>query len=283
MRSLSRNFTRRFSWWSLFLLGLSLVSGLAACGSAAPGTMPSPLPGNWNVTQSQGILHIAYGSGTSYPEYAAVHLESSYFRLNYGPTSGWGTSIILLPVFWSQRSCPPAGLCQGAPITTHWQVDGATLLLNIQGTIAGLHVNLLVRLSPPTRNTISAHIAATVQGNLTLDSRPGEAFKPVMLSSMHISPSQWDAQLLQVGARTYALPLSGWIIHPPVVAQAFRLEGGTSSWKTHAPTVEVILDQPRQVTGWVTQSNDPNDDNVGVWAASDKVLASYSYSINVSP
>ncbi len=43
------------------------------------------------------------------------------------------------------------------------------------------------------------------------------------------------------------------------------------------PTVEIMLDQSRQITGWATSSNDPNDDNIGLWAATDTVLPTWSY------
>lgn len=77
----------------------------------------------------------------------------------------------------------------------------------------------------------------------------------------------------------YNLPSSGWVIYPARSASCFGLIGGTSSWKTNAPTVEVVLRQPKpsQVTGWVTYSTNPNDDNVGFWAASSQVLREWQY------
>src|SRR5579859_6721373 len=121
----------------------------------------------------------------------------------------------------------------------------------------------------------------TVAGNTQLDHRSGEAFKPLMLSSMHVSSTQWDTQAAYADDHIISLPLSGWIIHPPIEAQHLGLKGGTSSWKTNAPTMEVTLDRPMQVTGWVTQSNNPNDDNVGFWSASDTVLSAWSYEVIV--
>ena len=100
-----------------------------------------------------------------------------------------------------------------------------------------------------------------------------------MLSSMHISSTQWDSQAAFIGTQTYSFPSSGWIIQPPLTAQTFGLQGGTSTWKTNAPTIEVNLDQGRQITGWVTQSSDPNGDNVGFWCATDNVLPSWSFKV----
>jgi len=230
------------------------------------------------VTQSGNILQIAYGTGTDFPQYGALDLDSSYFRLNYGPTSGWGTSVILLPAFWSDGH-----YYQGAPITAAWQVEGPDLVLSIMGTIASLQVSSQVRLSPPADNTITAQATIEVDGSVPLDPRPGEAFKPVMLSSMHISPTMWDTQAAYADCRTFSIPESGWIVQPPVIAHIFGLQGGTSDWKTNAPTIEVTLDRPLQITGWVTPSNDPNDDNVGFWAASDEALPSWSFKVMAVP
>ncbi|MGQ9487241.1 MAG: hypothetical protein ACUVTY_12085 [Armatimonadota bacterium] len=84
---------------------------------------------------------------------------------------------------------------------------------------------------------------------------------------------------LYVQTRVYNLPSSGWVIHPATTGSRFGLIGGTSSWKRGAPTIEVILKQPRPllVTGWVTYSTNPNDDNVGFWCASTQVLRSWQY------
>jgi hypothetical protein len=196
----------------------------------------------------------------------------------YGTTSQWGTSIVLLPALWSKVSCP-TDYCQGAPITATWQTVGSNLMLSIQGTIATLKVASTVTLLPPANNVFVAQVSTTATGNVKLDNRPGEAFKPVMLSSMHISLTQWDTQAAFIGTRTFALPQSGWIIQPPTVARDFGLQGGTSAWKTNAPTIEVTLNQGIAVTGWVTQRNDPNSDNVGFWCATNKVLPSWRFSM----
>jgi hypothetical protein len=232
----------------------------------------------WSVSQSSNILQIGYGSGSSFPQYAALDLSSSYFRMVYSTTSQWGTSVVLLPALWSSTACP-TDYCQGAPITPSWQTVNSKLRLSIKGTIATLNVSSTVTLTPPMNNIFSAQVSTVISGSVNLDNRPGEAFKPVMLSSMHISSTQWDSQAAFIGTQTNSYPASGWIIQPPVVANDFGLQGGTSAWKTNAPTVEIILDRGRQVTGWVTQSSNPNDDNIAFWCATSKVLSSWSFSI----
>ena len=106
---------------------------------------------------------------------------------------------------------------------------------------------------------------------------------------MHISPTVWDTQTAYACLLTAPIPASGWIFDPPAYVNIFGLEGGISDWQIQqqqgrpAPTIEVRLDEALEVTGWVTQSTNPNDDNVGLWAASDQVLPSWSYILKAVP
>lgn len=265
----------RFSKHAFILLVvLVMLSKNASLGVSASPLQPGN--GSWVVTQSGDILQIAYGSGTNFSQYGALHLSSSYFRLNYGPDSSWGTSVILFPVFWS------GGVYyQGAPVTDYsWQVVNQNLVLSIAGTIGGLNVSSQVNLSPPAENSITAQVTTTVSGNIPLDNKPGEAFKPVMLSSMHTSSTQWDTRMAFVGCQYFDIPVNSWIIPSPfIINNIFGLLGGTSGWKSNAPTVWIVLDRPMQITGWVTPSTAPSDDNVGFWAAVDEILPSWSFRI----
>lgn len=257
--------SRLISLTVLCALALLAASGCGGGGGAA----------SWTTTLNGNILQIARGSGADYPQYGALHLNSGYLRLVPTRTSGWGTSVVLLPSLWTGGAYH-----QGAAITATPTSDGDDLLIAFAGTIAGLQVQGQVRLSPPSGGAIRAVVNVIVIGTVTLDAgRPGEAFKPVMLSSMHLSPTVWDAQAATIGSQTYPLPTEGWVLQPPVIGNLFGLTGGTSTWKTNAPTVEITLDRDLPITGWVTDTADPNDDNVGFWAASDTVLASWSYTI----
>ncbi len=258
----------------ILLVILVVLSENVSLGESA--SLLQPSNGNWVVTESGGVLQIAYGSGTNFAQYGALHLSSSYFRLNYGPNSSWGTSVVLFPAFWS------GGVYyQGAPVSDYsWQVVNQNLVLSLAGTIGGLNVASQVNLSPPAESSITAQITTTVAGSIPLDNRPGEAFKPVTLSSMHISSTEWDTQRAFVGCQYFDIPVNGWIIPPPFFANhILGLLGGTSGWKSNAPTIWIVLDRPMQVTGWVTSSTSTKDDNVGFWAAVDEVLPSWSFSI----
>lgn len=220
------------------------------------------------------VLKIGYGMGKHYPQYAALHLNSSYLRLNYGLSSGWGTSVVLLPSFWQHGLHHFAG-----PIKCTYKADGYDLIISISGKLSGLQAIGEIRLSPPNTNAIHAHVSMTITGNVTLDDRPAEAFKHIMLSSMHISEQQWDAQYAVIEEQTLDIPKSGWLATPPTSARTFGLTGGTSAWKSNAPTIEITFAEPHTITGWVTASADPNDDNIGLWATSDKPITSWDYDI----
>ena len=232
---------------------------------------------SWSITQKNNIVEIGYGRAINFHQYAALHLEDSYFRMNYGPGSGWGTSVVLLPSFWEGGS-----LYQGAPINATWEIAGEELVLSIDGTISNLSVQIQLRLLPPEQGSISAEVAVNVTGNVVLDERLGEAFKLVMLSSMHISSDKWDTQAASVNSQAFPLPESSWIVEIPTMGNKFGLTGGTSVWKTNAPTIDVMLNENRHITGWVTLSNNPNDDNVGFWAASDQFVRFWQYTITSS-
>jgi hypothetical protein len=233
---------------------------------------------SWSLRVRGTVLEVFYGTGGSAPQYAALHLDSSYFRLNYGPGSSWGTSVILMPAFWSNGI-----YYQGAPVNWSHRLEGSDLVLLLSGRIATLDVQLQVRLLPPRQNEMVAMVSASLSGSVPIDNRPGEAFKPVMLSSMHVSSTLWDAQSAYAECLSYAIPTSGWIVYPATTGRLFGLLGGTSTWKPNAPTIEVLLPQPLQITGWVTYSTDPNDDNVGFWAASSQLMQTWNYSLRAAP
>jgi hypothetical protein len=237
--------------------------------------------GSWYVTHKQASnlkdhLEISYKNESISSQYGALHLNDSYLRLVYGPTSGWGTSVILLPVFWSQGV-----LYQGLPVVCTPRTAGADLVLSLKGIIGPLNVSTQVRIMPPEVDAITAEVTTRVNGVVMVDERPGEAFKLVMLSSMKRSATLWDAQAACAGEQTHQIPDRGWIIQPPAVADRLCLQGGSSSWKKNAPTVLIELDRPAQITGWVTPSENSNDDNVGFWAATDEQLVAWSYRIRV--
>ena len=120
-------------------------------------------------------------------------------------------------------------------------------------------------------------------GDIELDDRPDEAFKVAALSSMRISEREWDAESAFIGTTRLELPNDMWILQPAEVATSFGLNSGTSEWQANTPTIEITLDQPRPITGWVTPTENPNDDNVSIWAASTEIERSWSSTVHARP
>lgn len=232
----------------------------------------------WSVAQIGSIVEVGYGSGSHFPQYAALHTDSSFLRLNYGLGSAWGTSIILLPSFWAAGR-----YFQGAPIRAAWRNEGTDLIISFTGSISGLQAQGHIRLTPPGPNFIYGTLTVNVDGFVNMDRRPGEAFKPVALSSMHISANHCDAHFAEVDSQSFPIPAQGWIIQPPAAGRLFALRGGSSLWKTNAPTLEILLNEPLEITGWEAESSDPDDDNIGFWAATDHLIRSWQYSVIAKP
>jgi hypothetical protein len=164
-----------------------------------------------------------------------------------------------------------------------WRADGPDLVLAVAGAIGGLRASIGVRLLAPGVGRVTARVAARVTGAARLDDRPGEAFKAVTFSSMRVSDTAWDASAAEIGGRAVAIPVRGWIGQPEAAATMLGLRGGTSAWKSNAPTIGVVLDRPLACAGWVSPSADPNDDNVGLWAAHDVPLPAWGYTVTATP
>jgi hypothetical protein len=52
----------------------------------------------------------------------------------YGTAAEWGTSIVVIPAFWSGGA-----LHQGAPIGVQTHVAGNELVISVSGVISGLN------------------------------------------------------------------------------------------------------------------------------------------------
>lgn len=256
-----------------FLVLISVVVCLSiSCGGE------SDLWREWRVEQEGNYLMVAYGSGMDFPQYAVIDLASSFMRMNYGYGSAWGTSILLMPSFWEQGI-----LYQGREVTSDWQTDGDDMIVYVNGIIGNLSVCIVIRFYPPSEELFSAQVEVTVEGDARLDNKPGEAFKLVTLSSMRTATDYWDSRIAYAGDTQTEIPEEGWFFNPSVIQRKFGLLGGSTAWKEKAPTVEVLLDREVHVTGWVTYSIDPNDDNVGFWGATEYVVNSYTYTVTAKP
>ena len=245
---------------------------------------------HWNTTRSRQrptVVEIAYGSAGRFPQYAALHTDSSYLRLTGGSATTWGTSVVLLPVVWQARR---AGPTQGAPITitSCQEEDAGTFVLAFNGCIAGLRVTGSLRFFPPIVTRFQVDAAVAVSGATALNvAHASESFKTVMLSSMRVRPDVWDTDRAFAGAKTRDIPAPGhWIFSPSLECHTFGLRGGGSRWQRDrpAPSVAITSSESLAVAGWVSapgrgRTGGPNSDNVALWAAHDHVQTSWRYTI----
>src|SRR6202044_1885803 len=148
----------------------------------------------------------------------------------------WGTSVVTTPCFWSGGY-----LYQGTPVTVTWSASNNVLTVNYSGSIANLKVKGTIVFQPPANNQLTAAVTVTVTGSQPLDNRPGEAYKPVFLSSMYDSSTVWDSHDAYNGANWTALPTSGLIFNATTTGNRLTMDGGTSTWKTNAPTIDIYL------------------------------------------
>jgi hypothetical protein len=246
---------------------------LAACGLAA-----CPARAAWTFSQQGTVLQVHHVSALGSPQVFALHLDSSYYRLNTGPGCGWGTSVVLWPSYWSGGNLYQGGTVLRYIVTP----QGPDLLIKLMGRVGTLNCKGSILLSPPSGPSIKASVTMNVSGNVLLDNRPNEAFKPVFLSSMHVGSRQWDSYNVVTDVGIGWFPSSGWALPSPHTSRKIQLTGGNSDWKLNAPTITVTLDEPRAVTGWVTPSTNPNDDNVGIWCATSFVDPSYTYEVKAT-
>jgi hypothetical protein len=95
----------------------------------------------------------------------------------------------------------------GAPVSVSWNAEGKKLVIQFEGEVASLQVYGSILFDPPGYDRFSAQVdIRQVTGQIQLDDRPNEAFKPVMLSSMHINDQYWDTDYLSIQGDCYDYP-----------------------------------------------------------------------------
>ena len=202
-------------------------------------------------------------AGQNLPQYGVLYTSSTqggYLRLVYGPTGGWGTSIILSPSFWTSDGVYHQGTALN---NVHTQINCSTIQLSFDETLAGLSFSGILNIDPPANNQVTAHVSMTTSNTVTLaTNRPGEAFKPVALSTMFDSTTVWDSQSAIIGSTTSPLvATSGWIVPSPIAATHFGLVGGPSLHGLNANTPTITIDlagvSSPVVTGWIAPTQIP--------------------------
>lgn len=269
------------SFGILVIVVLSALLPAPAAAARAEDASPLLLKREWVVTLSGSELQFAYGTPNKRTQYGALDLNSGFLRLRHSGSADFGTALLLLPAFWSD-GVYYQGADPGAPLTQAWREEGSTLVLTLTAAAHGLAVSTVVQVAPPDNGVITAQVANTITGDAPIDSRPGEAFKPILLTSRHAGPADWAAQSAFIQNRVIPLPAADWIApsQPALSATLFGLLGGIPDGKAGAPTVQVTLSEPFPVTGRINPA--APGDNVSLWAASDAILRAYQYQVSVS-
>lgn len=243
--------------------------------------------GLWSIRRKPrhpSIVEVVFGEEGNKAQVAALHTRSSYFRMTCA-NSAWGTSVVLMPVVWVHGRPGPT---QGAPITLTTVTNcGEALCIEFAGKIEGLGVIGEMRILAPSETRIQAFVSITVSGDTPLNEKHvSEAFKLVMLSSMHLSDNFFDTHHAMVGQEAIDIPVANlWIVHPPRRAATFGLVGGTSQWQRGRPAPTVIIDFPKPVAveGYVAfPDHKANSDHVALWAASPHVSRDWQYQITAT-
>ncbi|MGQ9533315.1 MAG: hypothetical protein ACUVTQ_11035 [Desulfotomaculales bacterium] len=274
-------------------LRLTLRYGEKKLAAWETGFRDAPPAPQWSVSTREGLLEVGYRRAGSFLQMAALHLDSGALRLTYLPDGGWGTA--LYPFAWWEggrfvRGAQVLAL-QGQPLfrAAADRHDPRNLRLRLVLQEADWEIVFY----PPEEGRTRAKCRLRLLRMPDVGARPmpGEAFQLVHLASMYFDSSCWDASQALVWAggggeaphrAGLANPRAGrFLFASPVEAGAIALEGGTSAWKERAPTVEVHLEQPAraQANGWVSPAQDPDQENVALWAGPEKPLASWQYAV----
>lgn len=201
---------------------------------------------------------------------------NGYFRLT-PPDTVWGTSFVT-PGYWAD------GRQHITLITDATYSTDEEGRLTVKGRLDSPHVSAndwtwTFRPSDPSGG-VETGLAFTLKANREFALDPdradsGEAMKIAQFSSMNIG-SDWDADGVTAGDRSGSLARADarvfdWPV-PLGRGQEVVLANDGLSRPRQTPTTFFRVDKspgPLLVQGWVTRSNDPNDDNVGVWLAWD--------------
>lgn len=174
--------------------------------------------------------------------------------------------------------------------------------MNLSASFRGLHLRGKMVLLTPTDRSVIAWFELEANWSLPLGTKKGESFKPVALSSMRVSDKIFDASEAMIDDGRVAVPAQGTFpANFPHIAQEFGLVGGRSiriesvqyphkipgQWPTkevpkNGPSVTIKLDRPMEIMGYVTPSNNQDDDNVSVWANIDGGVQVWSYLIEAT-
>lgn len=269
-------------------VGAGLVGLVLLLGTALPtGATERPLysGGGWSVLGAEDTGPAARPIQTpegGFSELKVMHNDvqigsvkgNGYYRLAPSGTV-WGTSFVT-PSYWAEGRRHVSALTDlsfsfdesgrlrltGKIDAPHWYADDFTLTFLVSNP----------------REKIEARVSYSLRAkkDFAFDRERienGEALKWAQFSSMNIG-TDWDAEgvLHPQGAAVFPRA-GGWVFARSMAlgsGQTLQLTNDQVDRPRETPTTYLRMESgeiPFVAQGWVTPSNDPNDDNVGVWVS----------------
>lgn len=238
-------------------------------------------------------VHHKTSSERSWPATFAVY-SSGYIRLTPVADEAipFGTSVVLGPAYWSGDVYFHNPKIAGIRVAGDLQ-DAEVLTITAIGQLGDMDVEYTIRLHEPNDKVASCDVAQRAKWRdsaiLNADRNLAhEAFKIVQFSSMFFDSTYHDADsVAYIGSNGYVSAefanMSALVFSDPLPLKEPWLEVAHSDdegWQGPTPSVSVMLSDSVDVSeytpqGWVTHTDNQNDDNVGVWLNWDKAPATF--------
>jgi len=236
----------------------------------------------------------------SWPE-VAVFYPSGFIRLKEAanPDVKFGTSVILGPAYWNETNYTHNANIKEIRIDT---TDlPSKIILNLSAIQPNFNINYSIQLFDPTENYMKIYVNQSYTCTKQFNINPAkfaqhEGFKLVQFSSMYINDTFHDSD----GAR-YVDNDQGlkWINFSSIGKDTFifstqgtlgqhwieSTHSDDFGWQNNTPNVIVEFEDPQiagNITpqGWIANTSNPNDDNVGLWAHYDGSITNWSVGDN---
>jgi len=222
----------------------------------------------------------------SWPIVAAIY-ASGYVRLKEcrEPDINFGTSFVLGPAYWEGGIYHHHPQIKEAHINTGG-TSSSPLSLEIIADMEHLNITYNITMSEPTREDIELDVEQIfeVVNPFVLDKsrfENHEGFKLVQFSSMYIDDYYHDSDAVRyideteklVAVKCQEIGKGRLIFDDPqkVGRNWFEcMHSDDEGWQGNTPNCVILLDDPLLATectpqGWIRDTSDPNDDNVGLW------------------
>ena len=233
----------------------------------------------------------------SWPTVAAIY-ASGYIRLKEcrEPDVNFGTSFVLGPAYWEGGIYHHHPQIREAYINTGG-ASTSPLSLEIIAEMEHLNITYNILMSEPIREVMELDVEQIfeVANPFVLDEsrfENHEGFKLVQFSSMYIDDYYHDSDRIKyvdetgkpVTVKFQEIGKDRFIFDDPqkLGRNWFGcVHSDDEGWQGNTPNCMILLDDPLLATectpqGWIRDTSDPNDDNVGLWIHFDNASLEWS-------